>query len=103
VRKELKRFPELIFALSILMFFCLAYLGYEGLGEIHFLSHNLTLKNFENVEQEDLVMDPPDQLKGIVSASFANLSHLGIHPCEDSFLLPFQPFSFEQKTSILRC
>jgi hypothetical protein len=65
--------------------------------KIHFSPFNLTLKNFENVDQEDLVMDPPDQSRGIVSASLANLSHLGIHPFQDSFPFPFQSFPSSKK------
>jgi hypothetical protein len=103
VRKKLKAFRVLIFALSILMSFCIAYPQYDSLGEIHFLSPNITLGNFEIADQEDLVMDPPDQSKGMVSASYVNLSHLGIHPFKDFFPFPFQVFSFEPKLAILRC
>jgi hypothetical protein len=85
------------------MSFCLAYPQYDSLGEIRILSPNLIWKSSEIADQEDVVMDPLTQSKGIASTSFANLSHLGIHPFKDSFPFPFQPFSFEQKTSILRC
>jgi hypothetical protein len=103
MRKRFKGFRVLIFALSILMSFCLAYPQNDSLGEIRFLSPNLTLVSFEAADQEDLATDAPAQSKGIVSASFVNLSHLGIHPFQDSFSFPSHPFSLEQKPSILRC
>ena len=43
------------------MSFCLAYPQYDSLGEIRFLSPNLTLVSFEGADQEDLVVDPADQ------------------------------------------
>jgi hypothetical protein len=103
MRKRFKGYRILIFALFIVMSFCLAYLQYDNAGEIHFLSSNRTLGNLESADQEDVVIDPPDQSKGIVSASHVNLSHLGIHCFKDFFPFPFQAFSIEQKTSILRC
>ena len=103
VRKKFKGFRVLIFALFIVMSFCLDYLQYDSGGEIHFLSSNLTLRNLELADQEDLVMDPPAPTKGIVSGSFVNLSHLGIHSFKDFFPFPFQAFSIEQTISILRC
>ena len=103
MRKRFKRFRVLIFALFIVMSFFRTYPQNDSLGEIRFLSSKLTVENFEPVDQEDLVMDPPAQSKGIVSVFFVNLSHLGIHPFKDLFPFPFQPFSFEQKVSILRC
>ncbi len=93
----------MIFALSILMSFCLAYPQNDSLGEIRFLSPNLTLVSFEAADQEDLATDAPAQSKGIVSASFVNLSHLRIHSFKDSFPFSSQPFFFDHKTSILRC
>jgi hypothetical protein len=103
VRRKLKGFRVIIFALFIVMSFCLAYLQYDSGGEIHFLSSNQTLRNLEIADQEDLVMDPPTPSKGIVSGSFVNLSHLGIHPPKDSLPFPFQPFLAEQNIPILRC
>ena len=103
MRKKFKGFRVLIFALFIVMSFCLAYLQYDSAGEIHFLSSNRTLGNLETADQEDVVIDPPDQSKGIVLASFVNLSHLRIHSFKDFFPFPFQAFSIEQNISILRC
>jgi len=102
MRKKIKRFRVLIFALSVLMFFCLAYLPNDGFGEIRFLSPNLALGIFETADQVELVVDPPAQSKGIVSASSLNLSYLGIHPVQNSFSFPSQPFYFEQNISTLR-
>jgi hypothetical protein len=76
MRKKFKGFRVLIFALFIVMSFCLAYLQYDSAGEIHFLSSNRTLGNLETADQEDLVIDPPAPSKGILLASFLNLSHL---------------------------
>jgi len=103
VRKKLKGFRLLIFALFIVMSFCLVYLQYDSAGELHFLSSNRALGNLETADQEDVVIDPPDQSKGIVSASFVNLSYLRIHSFKDFFPFPFQAFSIEEKISILRC
>jgi hypothetical protein len=103
VKKKLKRFRGLIFALSVLISFSLVYPQNDVWAEIRFLSPNLTLRSFAAGEQEDLALDPPDQSKGIVSASSLNLSHLRIHPFQDSFPLFSQPFSCEQNLSILRC
>jgi len=103
VRKKLKRFRVLIFALSILLSFCVAYPQYDSLGEIRFLSPNLTLVSFETADQEDLVTDPPAPSKAIVSASHVDLSHLGIHSFRNFIPFPFPPFFFQQKTFILRC
>jgi hypothetical protein len=85
------------------MSFSLAYPQKDSLGEIRFLSPNLTLLSFEAASQEDLVIDPPAPSEGIVSGSFVNLSHLGIHPAKDSPHFPFQPFLAEQNIPILRC
>lgn len=93
----------MIFALSILMSFCLAYPQYDSLGEIRFLSPHRIWKSLEIADREDLVMDPLAQTKGIVSAPSVNLSHMAIHFFKDSFRFPFQAFSFEQNISILRC
>ena len=103
MRKEIKKFRVLILALSILMSFCLVYPQYDSLGEIRFLSPDLTLGNSEIADQDDLVSDPPAQSEGIVSTSSVNLSHLGIHPFQDSLPFSFQPFFFEPGISILRC
>jgi len=87
----------------MLMAFCLTFPQNDNLGEIRSLSRSLTLESFETADQEDLVVGPPAQSKGIVVASCVDLSHLGIHPLQDSAPSPSQPFSFEQKISILRC
>jgi hypothetical protein len=103
VRRKIKKFRVLIFGLSILMSVCLVYPKYDGLGEIHFLSSNLTLVNFGDVDQEDLAIDPPTKSKGIVSYSFVNLHYLGIHSFKNFFPFPFPLFFFEQESFILRC
>ncbi len=103
MRKRFKKSRVLIFALFFVMSFCLAYLQYDSGGEIHFLSSNRTLGSLEIADQEDLVMNPPDQSKGMVSASYVNLSPLGTHPFKDFFPFPFRVFSLEQENTILRC
>ncbi len=103
VRKKSKRFRILIFTLSILISFSLSYFQFDSWGELHFLTPNLSLGNFENVDQDDLVMDPPAKSKGILSSSFVNSTHLGIHGFKDSARIPFQAFSLKQEFFILRC
>lgn len=103
MRRKLKGIRVLIFALSVLISFCLTYPPGDSLGEIHFLSRHITLGNFEIADQEDLGTDPPAQSKEIISAFFSSLSHMGILPFRDSFPSAFHPFCLEQKVSILRC
>ncbi len=104
VRRKARKFRLQIFGLSILLVFCLAYLQYDRLAEIRLLSPNLTLENFsEDPEEEDLVMNPPDPLKEIISASLLNVSDLKTHSFKDSLRFPQQSFPFEHKISILRC
>jgi len=103
MEKKFKSFRLLIFALSVLMSFCLVYPQNDSWGEIRFLSPNLALGSFETADQEDLVLDPPDQSKGTVSASFVSLSHLGIHSLQNFFPFSSQPFFPDHKPSILRC
>ena len=103
MRGKLKRFRVAIFALSILLSLSLAYLPNDSVTEIYFLPLGLNLENMDNGDQEDLVIDPAAQSKGIVSAALADLSHPGIYPSLDSFHWPFQQFFSEQKISILLC
>ena len=104
MRRKLKGIRIPIFALFILVPFCLAYSQYDGLAKIHFLSP-ITFENYDYLDEdeEDFVTDRPAQLEEIVLASFVNLSRLRIHSFQDFFPFPFQGFSFEQKNSILRC
>ena len=103
MRGKLKRFRVLIFALSILLSFSLAYLPSDSLTEIYFLPLDLNLENIDNGDQEDLVVDPAARSEGIVSAALADLIPPGIHPFENSFRWPFPQFFSEQEISILRC
>jgi len=103
VRSRLKRFRVLIFALLILLSLSFAYLPNDSLAEIYFLPLDLNLENMDNGGQEDLVVDPAAQSKGIVSAALADLGHPGIHPLQDSFHWPFPKFFSAHKISILRC
>ncbi len=103
VRRKLKRFPALIFALSILMSFDLAYCQYDRLGEIRFLCPNLAPVSFEAADQEDLAIASPADPNGIPSASFVNPGYSGIHPFKGSSRFSFHPFPFEKKLPLLRC
>ena len=103
MRRKLKRFRVLIFALPILMSLCLTYTHGDGWGEIYSLSSDLTLENFEVTDEEDLAIDSPAPSEEIILASFVNLSYPEIHSCQETFCPPFQPFFFEQKPTILRC
>lgn len=100
MRKTLQKRQIQIFALSLLLSFCLAYGQCEDWGNIYFLVPNLSL---ENCDQKDLVLDPPDQTKAIFSDSFENSIHSGIHLFNDFRSAPFQAFSFEEKIVVLRC
>jgi hypothetical protein len=101
LRKKLQKFRIQIFVLSILLSFFLAYGLCDGFGNIYFLSTNPILENFD---QDDLSLDPPDQLKAITSDSFSSgkSSLLGIYSFKDFLSFPLQAFFVEQK-DILRC
>ena len=103
MRRRFEKFRVLIFALSILMTFCLAYSQNDRLGEIRILSPHLTLGSVGPAAQEGPVSDPPDQSKGTASASRLDLNDLGSPAFLDSALFSSPPFSFEQNISILRC
>ncbi len=103
MRKELKRFRILIFALSILVAFCFVFPLNDSMGELRFLSSYLSLGGYDTAaDQEDLMGDPPVQSKIIVSSSLLNFT-LGIHPFQDSFPFSSPSFSFKPNISILRC
>ncbi len=85
------------------MSFCLALFQYDGLGEIHFLSRALIFDNFASMEKEDLILDPPDPLKEVISPFSSNL----VQP-EVSSLQSFFPYLFgfcfsEDNIFSLRC
>ena len=103
MRKEFKTSRILILAVSALTAFCLAYPQNDNWAEIRSLSRSLTLESLETADQDDPVLDPPDQPKGILSTSYANLGQPGVGPFPNPSPFPSQPFSLEQTFSILRC
>ena len=56
----------LIFALSVLVSFCLVCPQNDSLAQIHFLFPPLAFGIFENADQEDLAVDSPASSKEIV-------------------------------------
>jgi hypothetical protein len=103
VRRKLKRFRALIFALPILMSFYLTYTLGNGWGEIYSLSSHLTLEKFEVADEEDLVIDSPAPSEEIILASFLNLGYPSIPSFQETFCPSFQSVFFQQKLTILRC
>jgi hypothetical protein len=73
------------------------------MGGIYFLSPNLILENSEGGGREDLVLDPPDPSKGMLSASLGNTLHPQIHSFKAIFSFLFRDLIFGPKTAILRC
>jgi hypothetical protein len=105
VRKKLKRFRIPIFALFILIPFCLAYSQYDSLAKIRFL-FPITFETFDDEgdgDEEDLAIDPPVQIEKIILASSVNLSHLRFYSFKHFCPFSFQPFFFEKKIPLLRC
>jgi hypothetical protein len=100
LRKTLQKRQVQILALSLLLSFCLAYGQGDDWGNICFLVPNPSL---ESCDQEDLALDPPDQIKAIFSDSFENSIHSGNRPFNDFHSAPFQAFFFDEKNVVLRC
>ena len=103
MQRKFRRLRALIFTLTILMSFCLAYPPCDSLGQIHFYSPGLALENLEIADGEGLVTDYPAPAKEFASASFVNLSYPGVHPFQDLFRSFLQPSFLEQNFTILRC
>jgi len=102
LRRKLDKFRIQVFALSILLSSgCLAYGLSDGRGNIYFPSPNLILENFC---QDDLFLDPPDQLKAIPSNILSSgiSGGLGLFFFKGCLPFFFQTYFFGQK-EILRC
>ena len=63
----------------------------------------MILENSENRSPEDLILDPPDQSKGMFSALLGNLIHREVYPFKSIISYLFHAPVFGPKTSILRC
>lgn len=103
MRTEFKRFRLIMLGLFILASFCLTLFQYDGLGEIHFLSRALTFDNFAGMEREDVVIDPLDPSKEVISVSSLNLVHPGVSPLPSPFVNLFRFFYAEDNIFNLRC
>jgi len=101
--RENQRFRILTFVLLILTSFCPAYFQRDGMGNVSSVSPNMILENSENGSPEDLILDPPDQSKGMFSALLGNLIHLEVYPSKSIISYLFHAPVFGPKTSILRC
>jgi hypothetical protein len=100
LRKTFQKRQVQILALSLLLSFCLAYGQCDDWGDIYFLVPNPSL---ESCDQEDLVLDPPNQIKAISSDSFGNSIPLEGRPFNDFHSAPFQAFFSLEKNFVLRC
>jgi hypothetical protein len=93
----------LIFLLLILTSFCPVYFQGNGIGDVSSVSPDMILGNSENESPEDLMLEPPDQSKGISSALPGNLIHREVYPFKSIFSYLFHAPVFGPKTAILRC
>jgi hypothetical protein len=103
VRRKLKGFRVLIFTLSILMSFSFAYLRYDGLGQMHFLSSGLFWEHFQIADEEGLSTDSPAPSKEFPFAALLIPRHTAIHPFQDLFGIFFQRSFSAEKLTLLRC
>jgi len=103
VERNYQRFRILIFVLLMLTSFCPPYSQRDGMGNVPSDSPNMILENSENGNPEDLILDPPDQSKGMFSALLGNLIHLEVYPFKSVISHFFHAPVFGPKTSILRC
>ncbi len=90
----------LVIAICFLLAVCPAYLQYNDLTEIDFLSPQ---PSFENPDQENLLTDEQSKIKIFVLNSSPGISLLGIFLREQIPNVAFQIFSIDRPTAILRC
>jgi hypothetical protein len=103
VKRKNQRFRILIFVLLMLTSFCPPYSQRDGMGSVSSDLPNMILENSENGSPKDLILDPPDQSKGMLSALIGNLIHLEVYPLKSVISHFFHAPVFGPKTSILRC
>jgi hypothetical protein len=101
MRRKLKRCRALIFALSILISFCLAHLQYDNLGGTRLFSADLGMVSFEAADEEDILIVYPASSKGFLSAFQVNLNRSGNHSFRNFIPSHCQP-SYQQETFNLR-
>ena len=92
--------PFLAIIGSILLVVCPAYLQYNSLIEIDFLSSN---PGFEEVDPGNLVADKQSKTKIFASVFSPVIPLFGFTRIEHLPLLSFQIFSLDQPTTVLRC
>jgi hypothetical protein len=90
----------LVIAICSLLAVCPAYLQYNDLIEIDFLSPH---PSFENLDQENSLADDQSKIKVFVLNPSPEIFLLGIFLGEPIPRLSFQIFSLDHPTAILRC
>jgi hypothetical protein len=90
----------LVSAICFLLAVCPAYLQYNDLTEIDFLS---PYPSFENLDQENSLADEQSKTKVFVLNPSPEIFLLGIFFREQLPRLSYQIFSLGQATAILRC
>ena len=91
--------PFLVIMISFLLVIWPAYLQYNDLIEIDFLSPNLT---FENLDPDNLLSDKQDKAISLLTFSLA-ISFLGFFRTKHLSSPAFRIFAADQRISILRC
>jgi hypothetical protein len=90
----------MVFAACFLLAVCPAYLQYNDVTEIDFLSPH---PSFENPDQENLLTDEQSRTK-IAALNFSpEISLFAILPSEPIPIASFQIISLELPATILRC
>ncbi len=90
----------LVLAICLLLALCPAYLQYNDLTEIDFLSPH---PSFENPDQENLLSDDQGRSKISVLTFSPEISLFGYFFSEPIPRVPFQIFSRELPATQLRC
>jgi hypothetical protein len=90
----------LVTAICFLLAVCPAYLQYNDLTEIDFLSPH---PSFENLDQENSLADDQSKIEVFVLNASPEIILLGIFFGEQIARLSFQIFSLDHPTAILRC
>ena len=90
----------LVMGICSLLAVCPAYLQYNDLIEIDFLSPH---PSFENLDQENSLADDQSKIKVFVLNPSPEIFLLGIFFSEPFPRFSYQIFSLDQPTTILRC
>jgi len=100
--KKRLRLTQFFLAILISIFIPLfsAFLDYYELADADFLSRNI---NFENPDQENLLIDQHDEFKVFISCASPNRFLPELELLEQFPLSPSATCSLDQKTFVLRC